>query len=220
MNFVVYSTIFGDTDPLREPKCPGTTRFVLFTDQNVQSKHWEIIRVPVSETPKRLCRQYKQPSHEVFPDADATLWIDAQLELLVDPRSLLAQFPGELTGFRHHKRNRIKDEAEAIIRAGKGKPDAIRAQLAAYQADGWDTYKRPQRAITNGGFLLRRHTETVRRFNALWHHEVQTRTLRDQMSLDYCAAKVGLRITHVPGNFSVNPFVRRHGYPNKPTSDF
>lgn len=219
VKLIVYSCIFGDTDPLREPKHPGDTRFVLFTDQNIRSAHWEVVRVPTCERPKRECRKLKQPSHLVFPEAAATLWIDASLELLVDPLELLERFPGEFTGFRHHKRSRIVDEAPAIVRAGKGKADAIYAQLAAYQADGWDTDANPQTAITNGGFMLRRHTARVIRFNEAWHHEVQNRTLRDQMSLDYCAAKVGMPIDHFPGNVSANEFVRRHAC-RKPTSDF
>jgi len=220
VKLVVYTTVLGDTDPLREPMRPGKTRFVCFTDQSLQSKVWEIVRLGETSAPKRTCRSFKQPSHLVFPEADATLWVDAQMHLFVDPLTLLARFPGELTGFRHPKRSRIKDECEAIIRAGKAKPDAVRAQLAAYQAEGWDTDTNPQRAITNGGFLLRRHTERVKAFNELWHHEVQSRTLRDQMSLDYCAAKVGLPIHYFPGDMVRNPFSRRIGYPAKPTNDF
>jgi hypothetical protein len=219
VTLVVYSTIFGRTDPLHEPLRPGNTRFVMFTDQPLVSKHWEIIRVGPFEAPKRECRKLKQPSHLVFPEADATLWIDASYTLLVDPLSILAQYPGEMYGFRHHKRDRIKDEAPAIVAAGKGKADAIYAQLAAYQADGWDTDANPQREITNGGFLLRRSTDTVRSFNDLWHHEVQTRTLRDQMSIDYCAHKAGVGIQHLPGSPKANPFARIH-YCKNPTNDF
>lgn len=220
VNLVVYTCVFGDTDPLQDPRVPGQARYVCFTDQPLESKVWEIVRTQRKDRPKRACRALKQPSHRVFPEAEATLWIDAQLDLLVDPMTLLARFPGPLTGFRHAKRRRITDEAEAIIRAGKGKPDAIRAQLKAYQADGWDTRERPQRTITNGGFLLRRHTPAVCEFNDRWHHEVQTRTLRDQMSLDFCAAKVGLPISYFPGDIARNPITRRRPYPGKPTQDF
>lgn len=220
MNLVVYTCVFGDTDPLRDPVRPGRTRFVCFTDQAVRSKVWEVVRLPAQVAPKRACRAYKQPSHLVFPDAVATLWIDAQIQLLADPLDLLRRFTGEFTGFRHHKRQRITEEAEAIIAAGKGKADAIHAQLAAYKADGWDTDAGPQQAITNGGFMLRRHTERVRRFNEMWHHEVQTRTLRDQMSLDYCAANAGLRIDYFPGTVNRSAFGRRHHYGSKPTNDF
>ena len=220
VSLVVYTAVFGDTDPLRDPVRPGKTQFVCFTDQPVRSKVWEIVRLPPQDAPKRSSRQYKQPSHLVFPEAEATLWVDAQLVLLVDPMEILHRYPGEFTGFRHHKRKRIRDEAGAIIRAGKGKADAIHAQLAAYQADGWDTDEDPQQAITNGGFMLRRHTERVKGFNELWHHEVQTRTLRDQMSLDYCAAKVGLRIDYLPGTINRSPYCRRHQFGSKPTNDF
>lgn len=220
VNLVVYTCVFGDTDPLRDPVRPGRTRFVCFTDQPVRSKVWEIVQLPKHDAPKRACRAYKQPSHLIFPEADATLWIDAQVVLTADPLDLMRRFTGEFTGFRHHKRKRITDEAEAIIRAGKGKADAIHAQLAAYKADGWDTDANPQQAITNGGFMLRRHTERVRRFNELWHHEVQTRTLRDQMSLDYCAAKAGLKIDYFPGDMVRNAIGRRIHYPRKPTNDF
>lgn len=220
VSLVVYTAVFGDTDPLRDPVRPGKTRFVCFTDQPVRSKVWEIVRLPTQAAPKRASRQYKQPSHLVFPEAEATLWVDAQLVLLVDPLEILQRYQGEFTGFRHHKRKRITDEAGAIIRAGKGKADAIHAQLAAYQADGWDTDEDPQQAITNGGFMLRRHTERVKAFNELWHHEVQTRTLRDQMSLDYCAARAGLTIDYFPGDVARNALMRRSLYPSKPTNDF
>lgn len=220
VNLVVYTCVFGDTDPLRDPSKPGGVRFVCFTDQPIKSKVWEIVTLPKQDTPKRACRQYKQPSHLIFPDADATLWLDAQFALTANPLALLEKYKGEFTGFRHHKRDRITDECEAIIAAGKAKPDAVRAQLAAYKAEGWDTDANPQRAITNGGCMLRRHTDVVKRFNDAWHHEVQTRTLRDQMSLDYCAANVGLRIDHFPGNMVMNPIGRRIHYPSKPTNDF
>lgn len=219
MNLVVYSCIFGDTDPIREPVNPGNTRFVMFTDQPIASKHWEIVRVPKLTAPKRESRKYKQPSHLTFRDADATLWIDAAFTLKVDPLEILARYPQEFVGFRHHKRNRITDEAPAIVRAGKGKADAINAQLAAYQAEGWDRDTNPQQAITNGGFMLRRHTDRVKRFNILWHGEVQSRTLRDQMSLDYCAWKVGMPIHYFDGNVNRNEFAQIHPL-TTPTNDF
>lgn len=220
VSLVVYTAVFGDTDPLRDPVRPGKTRFVCFTDQPVRSRVWEIVHLPKQDAPKRACRAYKQPSHLIFPEAAATLWVDAQIILTADPQAILQRFTGEFTGFRHHKRRRIRDEAEAIIRAGKGKADAIHAQLAAYKADGWDTDANPQQAITNGGFMLRRHTDRVKRFNDLWHHEVQTRTLRDQMSLDYCAAKVGLPIDYFPGDVTRNNYGKRALCPRKPTNDF
>lgn len=219
MNLVVYSTIFGQTNPLHDPACPGSTRFVMFTDQDICSTNWEVVKVPPLERPKRECRKHKQPSHLVFPDADVTLWIDAAFRLLVDPLEIVERFPHEFVAFRHPARQRISQEAGAIIRAGKALRGPIMDQLAAYNAQGWDTPANRQKVLTNGGFLLRRHTERVKAFNELWHHEVQTRTLRDQMSIDYCAWKAGLGITHLPGNVYSNEFCYRYSQIN-PTNDF
>jgi hypothetical protein len=217
---IVYTAVFGNTDPLCEPAVKTDVRMVCFTDQPIKSSRWEIVRLPVSEAPKRESRRYKQPSHRIFPDADLTLWIDCCYTLLMDPREIAARNPGLITAFRHHRRDRIKDEAEVIIRSGKGKRDAIMAQLAAYQSDGWDTDANPQRAIHCGGFLLRRHTPEVRAFNEAWHHEVQTRTLRDQMSIDYVASKTGVKIDRFTGTCRSNPYARLAVIPRKPTNDF
>lgn len=217
---IVYTTVFGNTDALAEPVARGDARFVCFTDQPITSRHWEIVKVPTLAAPKRECRKYKQRSHAVFPDADLTLWIDCNFTLLMAPERIAEMHAGDLTAFRHHKRNRITDEAKVIIQSGKGKADAINAQLAAYKADGWDTDENPQRAIHNGGFLLRRHTPALIRFNETWHYEVQTRTLRDQMSIDYVAHKTGIRIDEFEGNVKANPYARLAISPRKPTNDY
>lgn len=219
MTLVVYSCIFGKTDPIRDPVRPGHTKFIMFTDQPVKSDIWQIVRVPTLDRPKRESRRYKQPSHLTFPEATATLWIDAAFTLLVDPLEILESHQGEITGFKHHKRTRITQEAPAIVQAGKGKAGAIYAQLQAYQAQGWDIESNPQRFITNGGFLLRRHTDAVKKFNMLWNHEVQNRSLRDQMSIDYCAHMAGVEIDYFDGNVKQNKYAQIH-HLKTPTNDF
>lgn len=219
MKLVVYTTVFGRTDPLFDPTVIGDCRYVCFTDQPVKSNRWEIVRVPTLERPKRECRKLKQPSHRTFPEADATLWVDASFEMRIDPMRLLEEYTGEIIAFKHDKRTRITEECEAIIRGKKAKPDAVRAQLAAYKELGWDTDENPQRLISHGGFLLRHHTPAVIRFNELWHEEVQTRTLRDQMSIDYCAYLAGVTIQHYLGTVKLNPYVKIRSS-MMPTNDF
>lgn len=203
---VVYTTLLGNTKPLHEPSATSAARFVCFTDQQITSDRWEIVRLPPSSVPSRDCRRLKQLSHAVFPEADATLWMDSNFSLKVDPLALLDKHPHPVTTFRHPHRNRISDEAKVIVSHGKAAAAAIAAQLAAYQAEGFDTDACPQQAISAGGFVLRMHTEAVKRFNDTWHHEVQSRCLRDQMSIDYAAWKSGVRILHLPGSHLENDF--------------
>lgn len=216
---VVYTTVIGNTKPLHEPEVESSARFVCYTDQEITSPRWEMVRIPSSTTPSRDCRKLKQLSHAAFPDSDATLWIDSNFSLLVDPHDLLGQYPHPITTFRHPHRNRISDEAKVIVSHGKAPAKVIAAQLATYQADGFDTDTNPQACISAGGFVLRRHTRAVRDFNQAWHHEVQTRSLRDQMSIDYCAWKCGLPIHYFPGSHLENDLARFTRY-KRPAIDF
>lgn len=219
MTLVVYTTVFGQTKPLHEPAAASDARFICFTDQPITSDRWEIVRVPPTSTPSRECRRLKQLSHIVFPSAHFTLWTDSNFSLKVDPVELLQRYPYPVTTFRHPHRKRIRDEAGVIISHGKGKAATISAQLAAYQAEGFDTEENPQRMISAGGFVLRRHTEAVKRFNEVWFHEVQTRSLRDQMSIDYAAWKTGLRIHYFPGTYLDNEVAELTRY-KRATIDF
>lgn len=217
---IVYTTVMGRTDPLREPLNPGGVRFVCFTDQPLQSQHWEIVRVPVTDTPNREHHRLKQLSHIALPEADASLWIDAAFLLHARPLNVLAKSTHDVMGFKHPDRTRISQEALAIVRANKGRASDINAQLNAYQAHGWDTDDNPQQHITNGGFLLRRHTPEVKKFNEAWHREVQQRSLRDQMSIDFVAHQCGVAIGHFEGTVRKNAFATLHVMPGKKTTDF
>lgn len=215
----VYTTVFGNTKPLHEPHATKGARFICFTDQPIDSPNWDIVRVSLHSTPNRECRKLKQMSHLAVPDATATLWMDSCFSLQVDLPELLDRYPDSIVAFRHPHRNRIRDEAEAIVAHGKAPRDRIMAQLAAYQADGFDTDESPQQRISCGGFLLRRHTPDVVRFNERWNDEVQSRTLRDQMSIDYAAWKTGVSIGYFDGNHLDNPLARFTRY-KRAVNDF
>lgn len=216
---IVYTCVFGVTDDLHEPLNPGNARYVCFTDHdNIKSDVWDIVRCESTGNPMRACRMYKQRPFEVFGKHDVTLWTDAHIQLVVDPDYLCTTHPNQFVGFKHPKRQRIKDEAEAILRGRKAADHEVLSQLKAYQDDGWDTDSNPQIAITNGGFLLRRDTPSMREFGEMWHHEVQTRCLRDQMSLDYCAHKTGVDPDHFPLSIFRSPYIQFHPWHEKPAS--
>jgi hypothetical protein len=217
---IVYTCVFGYTDALQEPLETWGSRFVCFTDQPITSKRWEIVKVPPLERPKRECRKYKLNPDLVFPGEEVTLWIDAPMMMRIDPEHLARKYPGVMTAFVHSKRKRIKDECEAIIRAGKAIPEQVRDQLRVYQEDGFDTDLNPQTKLHNGCVLLRRHTPEMNQFSRMWDREVQTRTLRDQMSMDYCAWKLGFVLNDFRGQVNKNSYFIRAAVQSKPTNDF
>lgn len=212
----VFTTVFGRTDPLHEPRRTGCARFVCFTDQPIRSRGWEIVRMPRQSAPTRASRLMKARSHRTV-DAEWSLWMDANFTLLVDPEQLLEH--GEFVSFRHRDRTRIADEAREIVRLGKARPDATARQLAAYQADGFDTTAAPQRELSCNGVILRRHTPAVVAMNEMWAGELDRHTLRDQMSLDYCAWKLSFALSRWPGTHDRNPYFR-HAHYRRPTNDY
>lgn len=216
-DLTVYTTVFGYTDPLHEPIVTGGARFVCFTDQPIRSKRWEIVSLPPQAAPTRSARAMKTLSHVTLPEADWTLWMDANFTLRVDPNDLKRH--GEFVTFRHRDRTRISAEAEAIVRLGKAKPDAIARQLAEYQAAGFDTDAMPQLELSCNGCILRRHTPAVRALNEAWADEIDRHTLRDQMSLDYTAWKLGLSLARWPGVHNSNPYFKFTPF-KRPTNDF
>lgn len=216
MSLIIYTCLFGYTDPLHEPACTTDARLVCYTDNHgLTSQHWEIIQVPKTPYPCRQARLAKAMSHTLI-DAEWSLWLDANFTLEVDPYVLLGE--AAFTTFVHPDRSRIRDEAREIIRLGKAPADLIQAQLAAYQAEGFDTDANPQQVLSCNSVILRRHTPEVIALNELWAEEINTRSLRDQMSLDYCAWKLGLAINRWPGSHRQNQFFR-HKYYKRPVND-
>lgn len=205
---IVYTALFGETDPLHEPACATTARFVCLTDQpGLLSERWEVFYLPPQTAPTRASRLVKALSHRQFA-ADWSLWLDASFTLLVDPYTLLHH--GELVSFRHHVRNRIRDEGVAVVQAGMADAETIARQLSTYHAAGFDTDARPQQQLSAMGAILRRHTPAVMAFNEAWAAELRQYSPRDQLSADYVAWRQGLSIAHWPGTIPDNPYFRYH----------
>ena len=105
------------------------------------------------------------------------------------------------------------------MRLGKAKADAVARQLAAYHADGFDTDAAPQQQLSCNGVILRQHTKAVRRLNEAWARELETHTLRDQMSLDYVCWKKRFELSKWPGLHRDNPYFRFKHY-KRPVNDY
>lgn len=219
MELIVYTAVFGNTDPLHEPETTAGARFVCFTDQPLKSKHWQIVQMEQQGAPTRASRVLKLNPHVLFPEAAASLWMDANFELRTPLPDLLAQYPQEIVTFRHRDRQRIVDEAHEIARIGKAKAITVFRQLATYQSEGFDTANSRMSELSCNGVVLRRHTPAVAALNEAWTREIEMHTLRDQMSLDYVAWRQGMKIDRWPGTHDACPHFR-HTHYRRPVNDF
>jgi len=201
---IVYTAVFGKTDPLQIPTVRGECEYRCYTDQDITSDFWEIIRVEKKEEPARASRILKaHPGFEV-----PHLWIDANFILRVDPIEILDAHPEELVNFNHRDRVRITDEAKEIVRLRKSPQDDVLRQLLAYKAEGFDVDNNPMRSLSCNGMNLKRPTERVRAFSSLLARQLGMYSDRDQMAWDYCVWKTGAVLGKFPGTFDNNPYTR------------
>ena len=201
---IVYTAVFGNTDPLQSPTVRGECEYRCYTDQDIFSDFWDIIRVEQQEEPARASRILKaDPGFEV-----PHLWIDCNFVLRCDPRKILAAHPEELVNFNHRDRARIKDEAKEIARLKKAPEDIVMRQLHDYQAQGFDTDSAPMLSLSCNGMNLKRPTRRVMDFSRLLARQLRLYSDRDQMAWDYCAWMTGAQQGRFPGTFDNNPYTR------------
>ncbi len=211
MKITVYTALIGPADELRPPP-PSDATFLCVTDRADAPAGWTVKKVSVPAGDERkVARAVKHTPTKWCPQADVSIWMDASFDLLVTPEQLVdAALRGAapVVGFRHPDRQRIRQEAAVITEYGLAPADRVAAQIAAYQADGFDTDEAPQTVITTTGLLVRQHSPAVTAFQKMWRQQLEQFTLRDQLSVDYVASKQGLLIGYLPGSYRENRFVQ------------
>lgn len=205
---VVYTVVLGGYDTVHRPAIVNPhVRYVAITDGPAPPP-WEVVR-PREKSADRVrdSRRWKLLAHELFPDADWTIYLDGQLQLAVDPVSLLAECeawgPGDLYLFHHQDRECLYAEAREVLRIGKDRDRrTVDAQIARYRAAGF-----PEAAgLYLGGMLVR--SPAAAKFNLRWWDEVQRGSHRDQISVPVALAASGVRHTALPALWWQHFFLR------------
>ncbi|GFP96334.1 hypothetical protein PHJA_001777500 [Phtheirospermum japonicum] len=153
---------------------------------------WKIIVVrnlPYSD-PRRNGKIPKLLLHRLFPNARYSMWIDAKLELVVDPFQILERFlwrkNASFAISRHYKRFDVFSEAEANKAAGKYDNASIDFQVDFYKNEGLTSYSEAKLPVTSdvpeGCVIIKEHIPITNLFTCLWFNEVDRFTSRDQIS--------------------------------------
>ncbi|XP_051135845.1 probable hexosyltransferase MUCI70 [Andrographis paniculata] len=228
---VVASAIFGAFDLIRQPKniseySQKNVCFHMFVDEETKiflrnSSEigndnkvglWRIIKVnnlPYSD-PRRNGKIPKLLLHRLFPNARYSLWIDAKLELVVDPVQILERFlwrkNASFAISRHYRRFDVFVEAEANKAAGKYDNASIDFQIDFYKKEGLTPYSSKKLPITSdvpeGCVIIKEHIPIANLFTCLWFNEVDRFTSRDQISFSTARDKIRAKT-----NYTINMFL-------------
>ena len=141
---------------------------------------------------------------------DASLWIDGSVDVVGANIQQLVESHLEghdLALFRHPTIDCVYEGGRFAVRCGKEDPAVMEKHLDRLRAE-----KFPARAgLGETGVLFRRGSAKVTEFNELWWTQIRDGSRRDQVSFNYCVARLGLRLSYINGRRQDQGFfVREH----------
>jgi glycosyltransferase involved in cell wall biosynthesis len=207
----VYTSIIGDYDNLREDQfTENGVEYVAFLDNQTVSKVWNV---------KPIYRQFIDNSrqakiYKVLPwqylDSEYSIWIDGGISLKVSPSELIDRYlqNADIALFRHSSRDDVYEEygADPKHLHRQNEPEYLyRMQIERYLKEGFPRHS----GLYECTFIIRRHTDAVKRLCEMWWSEISSYTVCDQHSFIYCVHKTGIKVNTLPGTIHNNNFFTR-----------
>lgn len=209
---MIYTSLMGDYIPLA-PMIDLNVPCIAFCDQNYAATGWEVRVVHRPEPHPRLRAKYfKMHPHELFPDYDVSVWIDAGVIVLdkTFPNKIAAWLKGAATVFFPHRQRRtVKEELAAHLVIPKYAGLPLKEQVAHYTKQGFPD----DVGLLECTVIARYHNDfrAVRLNEKWWTHNVRW-SFADQLSLPYCIWQLGgdakAGVTRLPFAINVQPWVK------------
>jgi len=214
LKVVIYTTITGGYDLLTPHADTPGAEFVCLTDRprtpQFQGRGWDLRRIPNLDkkwSPRMVAKWAKMFPHRIFPDADLTIFVDGNKQIVADLTPLIEEMGDASFGLYPHphclRSGHPKTLEEEVVGLMNGKcrhaPEVVEGQLEIYkktvsECGGWPVY---------AGFVLFRRRgddELDWRMIAWWDH-VQIFSRRDQVALAYI-----MGLSDEPHAFDVSTF--------------
>ena len=212
-NIIVYSAVTSGYDRVFKPRLISeNVQYILFSDQPGKIKGWDVLPITnaQNEGPALTNRWYKIFPHEVFKDAEYSIYIDGNIRITGDLSQLIREFResrAALGVFSHLERTNIFEEVDACLELGKfddQDKERVKDQLGMYSDSG-----APQDLpLTDNGIIFRWHKHPkLSEAMSSWWEQLQSFSKRDQISLPYVIWKDDLPVKKWNWSFRVeNPY--------------
>ncbi|KAF0924852.1 hypothetical protein E2562_014938 [Oryza meyeriana var. granulata] len=142
--------------------------------------------------------------HRLFPNARFSVWVDAKMQLTVDPlllvHSLVVGKGAEMAISKHPFNLHTMEEAIATARWRKwGDVESIRAQMETYCRNGlqpWSPSKLPYPSdVPDTAIIIRRHGLASDLFSCLLFNELEAFNPRDQLAFAYVRDQMNPKVS-------------------------
>ncbi|KAK7368639.1 hypothetical protein VNO80_10667 [Phaseolus coccineus] len=216
---VVVSAIFNDHDKIRQPRGLGSQTlenvcFSMFIDDvtlkglqyhgliSTRSSGykigvWRIVKVTKEDLYHNPAMNGVIPKylvHRLFPNSQFSVWIDAKLQLMVDPllliHSLVISQNADMAISKHPYFVHTMEEAMATARWKKWwDVNALKMQMETYCENGlqpWSPSKMPYSSdVPDSALILRKHGLRSNLFSCLIFNELEAFNPRDQLAFAF-----------------------------------
>lgn len=209
----VYSALTNSIDTIKSSKwISKNVDYFLFTDKPDKKSNigWRVIKIPfLYRDPRRSAKLFKLFPNILFPDYQYSIWIDSNIVILNDLSGIINEYIVKnnkvIALCKHYKRSSVLSEAEECIKTGVESPEKINSQINYYLGQGFPD----DLSLTAGGFIVRNHNSSIcQELMNLWWEEIDTRSIRDQLSLNYVCWKLGVIPSIMPINQHRNNYFK------------
>jgi hypothetical protein len=169
---------------------------------------WTVVHEPRPEMPPNRAAKAAKFEPWKYTDAPASVWIDASFRVTSpDFGAAMLEYAKPIAQFEHPWRDCLYAEAAEVAALGMD-PEGV----AAWQADRYREAGHPAGwGLWACGVIARRHTAAVKRMGAAWAHEVETGSVRDQVSQPFVLREAKLRPASLPGTHLANAWLKYEG---------
>jgi hypothetical protein len=203
MKVVLYTALYGNYHSKFNALPDLGIDAYAFTDHpGTAASGWQTVEVPFPDKyahPRLQAKWFKMFPHELFPQYDVSIWIDAGWNT-VSVDGMVEHLGNNNLCFYPHPRNKnLLNELYETMGLEKYKMLPCPSQVADYYADGYQD----ENGILECTSLLRRHNESdVKRFNEAWWRECRKWTFCDQLSAPYVLWKEQVNYSKFPFSLS------------------
>lgn len=181
MRKACFTALFSNYEDLKEPAIkPEGFNFYCFTDQDITSKIWKIIKIVPDMPAQRMARKIKILPHVYLPDYEYTFWLDASFQINGDINDFWNRyFKSPLSAPAHPIRNCIYREIASCIANKRGDEQELIIQREAYEKQKVPSF---QNNIITSGVLMRQKTPGCVNMCNEWWEELSKHSARDQIA--------------------------------------
>jgi len=200
---VVYTVLIGDYKLYEPTYINKEWSLICFTDQNITSKNWSIVRVKNNNYPRKKAREIKIRCDK-FLDFDICLFIDSKFTIKCNLDEFIEEnLKSDIVLMKHNKRSCVYDEAKFCINNDIGNKKDILNQIHFYKEAGFPL----NFGLYGTGILIRKNTPNVIEFMKMWYDEIEKYSCRDQISFSYILWKNPIKLSAIPFKETYRRFI-------------